>query len=184
MSERLIPAHAGKTHCWRVLQCRRAAHPRSRGENSCDGLIVKREVGSSPLTRGKLEEGELSALITRLIPAHAGKTPWSPRRTSGGRAHPRSRGENCKDNDRAEGGCGSSPLTRGKQRIRPAHLSGAGLIPAHAGKTCRFPGVARRYRAHPRSRGENEVKGLGHEIGDGSSPLTRGKRRRKRSHRD
>ena len=52
-------------------------------------------------------------------------------------AHPRSRGENDEAVPERPGGCGSSPLTRGKlpdvNSLGP-HL---GLIPAHAGKTSR-----------------------------------------------
>ena len=50
-----------------------------------------------------------------------------------------------------------------------------GLIPAHAGKTS---GVLMQYfvqRAHPRSRGENELSVRRCASGEGSSPLTRGK---------
>ena len=50
-----------------------------------------------------------------------------------------------------------------------------GLIPAHAGKTHPKYQPRKRYRAHPRSRGEN---GSGAGVGltvPGSSPLTRGK---------
>ena len=72
---------------------------------------------------------------------------------------------------------GSSPLTRGKQRpgirSRPVH----GLIPAHAGKTARWPAPSAPPRAHPRSRGENWVRRNGDLTMTGSSPLTRGKRR-------
>ena len=71
---------------------------------------------------------------------------------------------------------GSSPLTRGKQRIRPARLDGAGLIPAHAGKTLRASAFSAWKRAHPRSRGENATIGVLSEFVAGSSPLTRGKR--------
>ena len=72
---------------------------------------------------------------------------------------------------------GSSPLTRGKlgsPRSQPPCL---GLIPAHAGKTQFRAGRCSTRTAHPRSRGENHgvhVEGNAH---DGSSPLTRGKRR-------
>ena len=53
----------------------------------------------------------------------------------------------------------------------------AGLIPAHAGKTCSLPRSRRRARAHPRSRGENlGGAGFGVRVA-GSSPLTRGKPR-------
>ena len=90
----LIPAHAGKTHDRHgVLACE-GAHPRSRGENSCDGLIVNRETGSSPLTRGKHPRRTRPAGNPRLIPAHAGKTDNHGGISTRGGAHPRSRGEN------------------------------------------------------------------------------------------
>ena len=50
---RLIPAHAGKTLLKRIVRKRRAAHPRSRGENGQVISIVITVSGSSPLTRGK-----------------------------------------------------------------------------------------------------------------------------------
>ena len=52
------------------------AHPRSRGENCLGVLDVCEEAGSSPLTRGKLRVGVGEDGLVRLIPAHAGKTPW------------------------------------------------------------------------------------------------------------
>ena len=51
-----------------------------------------------------------------------------------------------------------------------------GLIPAHAGKTLPRRDAAHRRRAHPRSRGENQVATFPLEFRAGSSPLTRGKR--------
>ena len=51
---RLIPAHAGKTRpCVSDLEAP-AAHPRSRGENAIFGVSRAKQLGSSPLTRGKL----------------------------------------------------------------------------------------------------------------------------------
>ena len=50
-----------------------------------------------------------------------------------------------------------------------------GLIPAHAGKTRRYPVIVRPRRAHPRSRGENATAARYALHGRGSSPLTRGK---------
>ena len=73
---------------------RRAAHPRSRGENVRRSSMTDASDGSSPLTRGKpvdLDEGETKA---RLIPAHAGKTVHRLSPRADGWAHPRSRGEN------------------------------------------------------------------------------------------
>ena len=56
----------------------------------------------------------------------------------------------------------------------------AGLIPAHAGKTPRPADSFPRLGAHPRSRGENGWVDLERIADSGSSPLTRGKRRRLR----
>ena len=50
--------------------------------------------GSSPLTRGKLDVGRQSVIVSGLIPAHAGKTEAIPPTSSTSAAHPRSRGEN------------------------------------------------------------------------------------------
>ncbi len=70
---------------------------------------------------------------------------------------------------------GSSPLTRGKRRLRGRRICRVGLIPAHAGKTTRTPPQAMRTAAHPRSRGENENCSVLAVLTPGSSPLTRGK---------
>ena len=73
---------------------------------------------------------------------------------------------------------GSSPLTRGKPQIVQLVGQVGGLIPAHAGKTHRPLRRAIRSVAHPRSRGENTPLYLRLALTAGSSPLTRGKRRR------
>ena len=115
----------------------------------------------------------------RLIPAHAGKT-WAfrfPRLWTG--AHPRSRGENIQASSPSRVHAGSSPLTRGKRF--PALVVGVswGLIPAHAGKTRRWARPRRWSRAHPRSRGENRFSVSAGSTLAGSSPLTRGKPRKR-----
>ena len=132
--------------------------------------------GSSPLTRGKPPDGRRAHHQQRLIPAHAGKT--SPSRAGVFRrtAHPRSRGENLIETDPTQAERGSSPLTRGKRRWRRPVRGRRRLIPAHAGKTWRPCGRGGRTAAHPRSRGENNEDKSVLPGGDGSSPLTRGKR--------
>ena len=70
----LIPAHAGKTRAPTRLSLRRGAHPRSRGENSLTASPLVSFRGSSPLTRGKHCPSTPQWWMTRLIPAHAGKT--------------------------------------------------------------------------------------------------------------
>ncbi len=171
----LIPAHAGKTRAGRLSSRSPGAHPRSRGENHDAPASSRREYGSSPLTRGKLQRQGQTHPVVGLIPAHAGKTrPWPPA-TRPTRAHPRSRGENAQVRAVVVRHLGSSPLTRGKPLGGGVRARGDRLIPAHAGKTDdRLEGAAHP-RAHPRSRGENSAAPVSAATNAGSSPLTRGK---------
>ena len=172
----LIPAHAGKTRRSGGRSSRRSAHPRSRGENLGIHAYDAQGKGSSPLTRGKHDDGEADHIGFGLIPAHAGKTrPW-PRPTQPTRAHPRSRGENQNGEDTTLPKKGSSPLTRGKQDRGDSRVIRGGLIPAHAGKTTTMPAGMVDVGAHPRSRGENPTDATTNLAAGGSSPLTRGKR--------
>ena len=93
----LIPAHAGKTSVTTTHGGASRAHPRSRGENDLMILSSRKNQGSSPLTRGKLDSAVTCFAVEGLIPAHAGKTCHA-----GGMQAARG---------------GSSPLTRGKRAI-------------------------------------------------------------------
>ena len=157
---------------------RRWAHPRSRGENHARPLPIPNQVGLSPLTRGKRERRQGARCLLGLIPAHAGKTQPLPSFTQPGPAHPRSRGENRLRMRAPAQGLGSSPLTRGKRSLPTCGRHRCGLIPAHAGKTAPSNNTAASHPAHPRSRGENADFTVPDLRGRGSSPLTRGKRRR------
>ena len=138
-------------------------------------IAASRATGSSPLTRGKRLCGAVLGAKARLIPAHAGKTTPYPARPRPGRAHPRSRGENGPRRYPATGREGSSPLTRGKLIFMGGVLTSCGLIPAHAGKTVVTVPRQAGKRAHPRSRGENQLSEACVIVAMGSSPLTRGK---------
>ena len=131
----LIPAHAGKTDTTFHVGGAVRAHPRSRGENGVPPQPGGQPPGSSPLTRGKLLHGAGHVVQAGLIPAHAGKTRRRQRRRRAEGAHPRSRGENHGAYYGTSGVPGSSPLTRGKPRMRDRATPDRGLIPAHAGKT-------------------------------------------------
>ena len=177
VAARLIPAHAGKTRPPKVSRSKPGAHPRSRGENSRVVMMVPFRGGSSPLTRGKRHHGADCNHLRGLIPAHAGKTHRTPTERMPRPAHPRSRGENGRAHRStlAGGGSspltgenadrdgtvysveGSSPLTRGKRVDQGLDGSGRGLIPTHAGKTDPRSSSLQWARAHPRSRGENDV---------------------------
>ena len=119
-SNRLIPAHAGKTMTLRKRGCARTAHPRSRGENTRSISCLSSAKGSSPLTRGKRLGPVARETDGRLIPAHAGKTSSGNRVPYSFPAHPRSRGENITYAMGVISGIGSSPLTRGKLEVRGA----------------------------------------------------------------
>ena len=133
--------------------------------------------GSSPLTRGKHHGGISTGGGAGLIPAHAGKTFSSRRVRIAWWAHPRSRGENRRAVNTSSSAAGSSPLTRGKRHEVRGQCGASGLIPAHAGKTTKAPQCDAQHWAHPRSRGENVALSGVIAKAEGSSPLTRGKRR-------
>ena len=173
---RLIPAHAGKTVRGHGYAAGAGAHPRSRGENKNFADGFDGTAGSSPLTRGKRSQGERSARVVGLIPAHAGKTSLACSSTPPQRAHPRSRGENSETVESSSPGPGSSPLTRGKRGSCRCLRRCWRLIPAHAGKTSGGRAARPPWPAHPRSRGENSLTETAQQIDWGSSPLTRGKR--------
>ena len=172
---RLIPAHAGKTQIYDLGVYRERAHPRSRGENGVVILQARHVDGSSPLTRGKPLLISPSLPVSRLIPAHAGKTLRTIANRAFMTAHPRSRGENLVGLNSGPELGGSSPLTRGKPPRRAGCVLRARLIPAHAGKTRRGNRCGHPPGAHPRSRGENEPSRQASSEICGSSPLTRGK---------
>ena len=159
-TNRLIPAHAGKTGVLGRGEVGHWAHPRSRGENSAVGAVCLSVGGSSPLTRGKLRRVLNPVPAARLIPAHAGKTRSPARRRTAWPAHPRSRGENMVSDGKVSLEDGSSPLTRGKPERRFQLLGCGRLIPAHAGKTCVVVVRGEGAWAHPRSRGENSRRSL------------------------
>ena len=171
----LIPAHAGKTLGHASVATTQRAHPRSRGENIRAVMRCAGRRGSSPLTRGKRETNPRGLGFGGLIPAHAGKTRSGQALQVSWWAHPRSRGENVNPWFTERGYEGSSPLTRGKQLAVLLHTSQVGLIPAHAGKTPAIRPPITRFRAHPRSRGENATVSAIALMRAGSSPLTRGK---------
>ena len=112
--------------------------------------------GSSPLTRGKQDDGCGDENVPRLIPAHAGKTTVTVLSATSRKAHPRSRGENLIGAVRTFVVTGSSPLTRGKRRFDQIDQPRGRLIPAHAGKTSLRAILTHIEAAHPRSRGENQ----------------------------
>ena len=90
------------------------------------------------------------------------------------RPHTRGEHEGWKTRIREIGG--SSPRIRGKRAPTGLIIAGAGLIPAHTGKTVQQGSRRTRRRAHPRAYGENGREVEAHLPCQGSSPRIRGKR--------
>ena len=171
----LIPACAGKTTSITNQVFSPKAHPRVCGENLASPNTRITSPGSSPRVRGKPHASEFAGEATRLIPACAGKTEVAPYRPDPVPAHPRVCGENPVAGTGHPVGAGSSPRVRGKlSPANPSSLPGR-LIPACAGKTCRYSTARLGGAAHPRVCGENPRRRSGQTGFIGSSPRVRGK---------
>ena len=175
---RIIPAHAGSTCFLIVVPPAERDHPRSRGEHSLLFPNPSTGGGSSPLTRGALYEVESRPFYLRIIPAHAGSTPYLAKPLGRGPDHPRSRGEHALYVTSKRNAVGSSPLTRGARGCLGVCGPGRGIIPAHAGSTASTRAVSASIWDHPRSRGEHAAILSSRRALPGSSPLTRGARGR------
>ena len=177
VSDRLIPACAGKTDEFRGSNHAPEAHPRVCGENKTGDWYQARRIGSSPRVRGKRMVLRSAYSYAGLIPACAGKTLASPGFIAQTPAHPRVCGENLPQRSTLLATSGSSPRVRGKLLQRHAFRMGAGLIPACAGKTLRRCDSMEDLAAHPRVCGENHYDMRVYHTDLGSSPRVRGKQR-------
>ena len=134
-SRRIIPARAGFT--------RRASppfqgpwdHPRSRGVYDAGATKADVARGSSPLARGLLGSGRMTARILGIIPARAGFTPTVAAGAHRYGDHPRSRGVYAMEKGEITAEEGSSPLARGLRPRLPRRPFFRGIIPARAGFT-------------------------------------------------
>ena len=157
----LIPARAGNTWSQSSGVSSFGAHPRSRGEHVGFQVAHWPSSGSSPLARGTPSVLTSYSSSGWLIPARAGNTAQNGLLPLTYWAHPRSRGEHVWRSGRRKERRGSSPLARGTQRGHGGAERGRGLIPARAGNTIRGEVSRGGERAHPRSRGEHVIFGLG-----------------------
>ena len=176
---RIIPAYAGSTIFLHHHEIISWDHPRIRGEHLALGAILRQERGSSPHTRGALGAWRPRPWSPGIIPAYAGSTDatypfglWYP-------DHPRIRGEHATVQVAAVKCAGSSPHTRGAPSSCTTTKSSRGIIPAYAGSTLRLRDLRAQGQDHPRIRGEHRPRGFRSAPGPGSSPHTRGARRRR-----
>ena len=152
-SQRIIPARAGFTDPFHLLEVPRRDHPRSRGVYRASICASYSARGSSPLARGLLFRGLVKGGDLRIIPARAGFTRMLPVPRPLGEDHPRSRGVYFRSKMRPPLTRGSSPLARGLL----GYFAGVGgaprIIPARAGFTYWTWTPVRTHPDHPRSRG-------------------------------
>ena len=136
-------------------------------------------MGSSPHTRGALQLGLGRRGRGRIIPAYAGSTDHPPTGPGPRSDHPRIRGEHKDEEKTATIESGSSPHTRGALPGGGVLVDFPGIIPAYAGSTrlqnCADPAPP----DHPRIRGEHFFPAFLARSPSGSSPHTRGARRRR-----
>ena len=155
----IIPAYAGSTYG----RFRRAAaqpdHPRIRGEHEPRSYRRHPKAGSSPHTRGARGAAGHHPADPRIIPAYAGSTVYLAILAAAVKDHPRIRGEHVAE-------------ASGEDRKR-------GIIPAYAGSTSAGVVQVRGRRDHPRIRGEHGRRVAPRADTVGSSPHTRGARRRR-----
>ena len=154
---RFIPAYAGNSQDTHLVRDLPSVHPRLRGELTIRISMVICTSGSSPLTRGTLNDSPYKAL-TRTV-------------------HPRLRGELLNGAPLSQDQGGSSPLTRGTLFWDFIEEVDERFIPAYAGNSLPVSPTSTLGPVHPRLRGELAEKMRNKGYVPGSSPLTRGTRR-------
>ncbi len=132
---RITPAHAGKRTASLPRLTRRRDHPRACGEKMVCYDPHNASAGSPPRMRGKVVYCMVSTWKARITPAHAGKRRGAVRWPCAARDHPRACGEKCQAEGFQRPFCGSPPRMRGKGGGSSRRSRGAGITPAHAGKS-------------------------------------------------
>ena len=172
----ITPAHAGKTNRrFDVIACVED-HPRACGENIKQIALNALALGSPPRMRGKLPWSRLCRPLSRITPAHAGKTYIDGWHKKNEKDHPRACGENILSLTLMPNGLGSPPRMRGKPAPQSKLLPRVRITPAHAGKTAVIHAAAKTSTDHPRACGENFLPFRGFSPRQGSPPRMRGKR--------
>ena len=175
---RFIPAHAGNRGRSACAWAMASVHPRARGEQSMRRAHASACAGSSPRTRGTDAHLAVHPSPNRFIPAHAGNSRPGAPTPPPAPVHPRARGEQVLTTFGRDSGYGSSPRTRGTERMGRSRIARLRFIPAHAGNrasTATWPPIR---TVHPRARGEQASKAIAISAASGSSPRTRGTERR------
>ena len=175
---RSIPALAGKPNPWLESGNAIRVYPRARGEASSCGNICLCYLGLSPRSRGSPHKTGITQQTEGSIPALAGKPTAGPRRLTSPWVYPRARGEACLCRVHSMYSFGLSPRSRGSPGLHDRPGSGAGSIPALAGKPNAGIDPVLHPRVYPRARGEAGSSATGAGCCGGLSPRSRGSRSR------
>ena len=170
----IIPAYAGSTHHQVVRGALLWDHPRVCGEHAALPTAVPDGLGSSPRMRGARSRNVTRMVGGGIIPAYAGSTGLSTRRSVRARDHPRVCGEHNLLAYALKGEKGSSPRMRGAQQNVSRLQDTEGIIPAYAGSTVAAIFDRDNHRDHPRVCGEHFDFFLWTYMFLGSSPRMRG----------
>ncbi len=155
---RLIPARGETTRAWWGRTREPQAHPRSRGDDMTGSVTRLSREGSSPLAGRRHRAHRRECLHGGLIPARGETTPRQARRSVRRTAHPRSRGDDTACRSRSTDVAGSSPLAGRRRRQQRRDGCVVRLIPARGETTSRRTSPLRTTPAHPRSRGDDNLK--------------------------
>ena len=134
-TDRITPAHAGKTNTSTGSELFVEDHPRACGENSNHSGCLANSEGSPPRMRGKPPNRANTSSSPRITPAHAGKTNSSHVLVLLSQDHPRACGENVGRLIVFLSRIGSPPRMRGKHESVLLEVQRQRITPAHAGKT-------------------------------------------------
>ena len=125
--------------------------------------------------RGKHIYVGCKIVVTRITPAHAGKTKTRHCMCMRTGDHPRACGENDRQGRRDCHRSGSPPRMRGKLSKAKNCFTPPRITPAHAGKTAWLAEFVTIAEDHPRACGENTLKISVTTATKGSPPRMRGK---------
>ena len=150
-------------------------HPRTCGEKFIDPKSTTLSIGSPPHMRGKEKTGYFFLPLTRITPAHAGKSFVNFHQKKGSEDHPRTCGEKAVSSDEDTPQIGSPPHMRGKVGQKIKNRRGERITPAHAGKSLDLPSYHQPFVDHPRTCGEKIFEDFRCFACYGSPPHMRGK---------
>ena len=170
----LTPACAGTSDTHTVRAPNTWAHPRVRGDVRLASDSTVRNSGSPPRARGRRAFSDTKPIALGLTPACAGTSIFADRLLTPNRAHPRVRGDVLQKAKVPSAGRGSPPRARGRRWPGASDRLDGGLTPACAGTSRRLRRACRRTGAHPRVRGDVDVRLLLAVGGHGLTPACAG----------